>query len=582
MNNNVKPQNIENKRNQGVFVILKPYKGLVFLLILVALLSNSVMLIIPKIISTTIDAFTSGNYVVTTLILEFSIASVIIFVLTYFQGILQTYVSERVAKDLRTQLSEKISQQNYSYIIKANPSKLLTNLTSDIDAIKMFVSQAVSTIVSSLFVIIAISVLLILLNWKLALSVLGIIPIISGTFFFVLSKVRLMFKKSREIIDRLNKIINESIMGAPLIRVVNSQHIEYNKFLEANTEARNLGISILRMFALLIPVIVFVASLAMIVILALGGQFVVQGSMSLGNFAAFYSYLALLIFPILMIGFMSNIIAQATTSYNRINGIIETPEVVETGTIKENIRGDILLNDVSLSLGDKPVLKNISFSVHGSSRTAVIGPTAAGKSQLLFLLTNLIKPDNGLITFDGRTIDEYNRDSFYNQIGFVFQDSVIFNMSIRDNIAFSGDISDEALQKAIETAELKDFIETLPEKLDTVVSERGSNLSGGQKQRIMLARALSINPKVLLLDDFTARVDRKTEQKILCNLENNYPDLTLISVTQKVAPVKHFEKIILLMEGELIASGSHKELMGTCPEYVQVYNSQRSTSHYEL
>ncbi|HAH23513.1 MAG TPA: ABC transporter ATP-binding protein, partial [Prolixibacteraceae bacterium] len=162
------------------------------------------------------------------------------------------------------------------------------------------------------------------------------------------------------------------------------------------------------------------------------------------------------------------------------------------------------------------------------------------------------------------------------------QDSVIFNMSLRENIAFSDKVTDESLRKAITTAELMDFVDSLPDKLDTIVSERGTNLSGGQKQRIMLARALAINPKILLLDDFTARVDRNTEKKILDNLQLHYPDLTLLSITQKIASVKHFEQIILLMEGEVIAKGTHKELMETCTEYVQISNSQRSTSHYEL
>ena len=143
-------------------------------------------------------------------------------------------------------------------------------------------------------------------------------------------------------------------------------------------------------------------------------------------------------------------------------------------------------------------------------------------------------------------------------------------------------VTEEALRKAIETAELADFIESLPEKLDTIVSERGTSLSGGQKQRIMLARALALNPRILLLDDFTSRVDRKTENKILCNIQNNYPEMTLLSVTQKIAPVRHFDQIILLMEGEIIAAGKHKVLLESSPEYIQIYSSQRSTHHYEL
>jgi ATP-binding cassette subfamily B protein len=572
----------EEEDKGNVFSLLKPYSALVILLIIMALLGSGVNILIPKIIAHGIDDFSSSRFKAVSVVIQFLSAAAAIFIFTFTQNILQTYASERVAKDLRTKLSEKISLQSYSFVLKSNPSKLLTNLTSDIDSVKMFVSQAFVTIVSSVFVIIGTSVLLILINWKLALAVISIVPVIGGTFFIVLRKVRVLFKRSRENIDALNKIINESIMGSALIRVLNSQQPESIKFLETNKISLNLGMSILRLFATLIPVIMFVANLAVVTILALGGHFVVVGSMSLGNFAAFNSYIALLIFPILMIGFMSNIIASATASYQRIQVVLEAPEPPETGTITSNIKGDIRVNNVSLLYGEKPVLKNISFSVKAGSKTAIIGPTAAGKSQLLNLFTNLILPSSGSIEFDGISMERYTKDLFHSQIGFVFQDSVIFNMSLRENIAFNDRVTNEALEKAIATAELTDFIESLPQKLDTIVSERGTSLSGGQKQRIMLARALAINPGILLLDDFTSRVDRKTENTILCNLENNYPGLTLISVTQKIAPVKHFEQIILLMEGEIIATGTHKELLQSSPEYAQIYSSQRSTHHYEL
>ncbi len=576
-------QSANNRKSKpSVFSLLRPYSGIVILLIIMALLGSGINMLIPKIIAHGIDAFTSKHFEMGAVIIQFLAAGVAIFIFTFLQNIIQTYASERVAKDLRTKLSDKISRQSYSYILKSNPSKLLTNLTSDIDSVKMFVSMAFVTIISSVFVIAGTSVLLILINWKLALAVISIVPIIGGTFFIVLRKVRVLFRKSREVIDSLNKIINESIMGSALIRVLNSQQPENMKFLETNLVSRNLGLSILRMFATLIPVIMFVANLAVVTILALGGHFVVAGTMSLGNFAAFNSYLLLLIFPILMIGFMSNIIAQASASFTRINDVLEAPATDEPGTITSSIKGDILLKNVSLFYGDKPILKNISFSIKAGSKTAIIGPTAAGKSQLLYLLTNLIAPDSGSIEFDGVSSDKYTKEVFHSQIGFVFQDSVIFNMSLRENIAFNDKVTNESLEKAIATAELTDFIESLPQKLDTIVSERGTSLSGGQKQRIMLARALAINPKILLLDDFTSRVDKKTENKILCNLENNYPGLTLISVTQKIAPVRHFEQIILLMEGEVIATGTHKELKESSPEYIQIYSSQRSTHHYEL
>jgi ATP-binding cassette subfamily B protein len=568
-------------KGPSVFSLLKPYRKLILLLIFFALVSNGITLTLPKIISGGIDGYPK-HYVLQSTLIKFLIAAVIIFIFTYLQSILQTYASERVAKDLRSKLIYKISGQSYAYIEKTNPSKLLTNLTADVDSIKMFVSQAIVSIASSLIIIIGASIMLFTINWKLALAVVTIIPIIGGTFFLITKRVRPIFIKGREVIDRLNKVINESILGAALIRVINSQQPEYEKFLAANMEAKKLGISILRLFAWLIPIIVFTASLAGITILALGGHFVINSSMSIGDFAAFNIYLSLLIFPIIIIGFMSNVIVQATASYQRIHVVLDLPELPDSGTIQDALLGNVTLNNVSVLYGQKPALKHVSFSVNAGSSLAIIGPTAAGKTQLLYLLTGLITPNEGKVEFDGKNIDNYNKENFYCHVGFVFQDSIMFNMSIRENIAFSDKVTDESLAKAIATAELKDFIESLPDKLDTVVSERGTSLSGGQKQRIMLARALAINPKILLLDDFTARVDTNTEEKILKNVKQNYPGITLISVTQKISSAQHFDQVIVLMEGEILATGTHKELMESSTEYVQIYNSQQSISNYEL
>ncbi|MCX6239729.1 MAG: ABC transporter ATP-binding protein [Bacteroidia bacterium] len=565
----------------NIFGVLKPYKLMIVSLISFALLSNAVNLVIPKLISWGIDDFAKGVFSYEKIIFQFLVAALIIFVFSFLQGILQTYASEKVARDLRTKLADKISRQSYAFIQQANPSKLLTNLTSDIDSIKLFVSMAIVSLASSIFIIIGASILLISIDWKLALSVLVIIPVIIGAFFFVFRKVRVLFKKSREVIDWLNKVISESIMGAALVRVLNSQTIEYNKFLDANTQAKSLGLSILKLFATLIPIVVFVANMASLVILALGGHYVITGAMSLGDFAAFTSYLVILIFPIIIIGFISNFIVQASVSYGRICAVLDAEETRDTGTVNTSLKGNIEMQNISVIYGDKPALKNVSLTIFSGTKTAIIGPTAAGKTQLLHLLTGLIQPASGSILFDGIDINTYDKETFQHQIGFVFQDSVIFNMSLRENIAFNEKVTDESLAKAIQTSELNDFIEALPEGLDTIVSERGTSLSGGQKQRIMLARALAPNPKILLLDDFTARVDSQTEQKILDNVTRNYPGITLLSVTQKIASVMNYGQIILLEEGEILASGTHDFLMNTSPEYVQIFNSQRSTNLYE-
>ena len=234
----------------------------------------------------------------------------------------------------------------------------------------MFVSMAIASIISSIFLIIGASVLLLSINWRLALAILGIVPFIGITFQLVLRKVRELFKKGQEAIDWLNRVISESILGAALIRLLNTQHLEYEKFLAANTEARDIGLSssILRLFASLIPAITLATNIATVVILALGGQFVIAGSMTLGDFTAFNSYLAILIFPIILLGFMSNVIAQAGASYVRIGMILAAPEEPKGGRVISQLHGDVTVDTVTLAFGDKAVLKNVSIAVPAGTR----------------------------------------------------------------------------------------------------------------------------------------------------------------------------------------------------------------------
>lgn len=577
----MKPPSSKKPPQPNLFALLGPYRGLVALLLLLAIATNGLNLALPRIIAFGIDAFSSGTFVLNVFLAQFLTIVLLVFVFAYVQSIMQVYVSERVARDMRERVVRKISRQTFAYVQTTTPSRLLTNLTSDVDAVKMFVSQATVSIVSSVVLIIGASALLLSINWQLALAVLVILPIIAVSFFGIFSKVGGLFKVSQGIVDTLNRIINESILGAALIRVLNAQAPEYDKFLAANTDARNIGLKILRLFASVIPVITFVASLGTIIVLAFGGHLVIQGSMTLGELAAFNAYLSMLIFPIFIIGFMSNAIARASASYGRVSEVLDAKDIKAGGTTTADLDGNITVDHVSLTYGEKPVLKDVSFSIAAGTRNALIGPTAAGKTQLLQVLTGLTAPDKGSILYDGTEIDAYEKTSFHQQVGFVFQDSIVFNTSIRENIAFSETVSPEQMEKAMKTAELTDFIDTLPDKLETQVSERGTSLSGGQKQRLMLARALALDPRILFLDDFTARVDANTEKRILENVRVNYPNLTLILVTQKIAPVESYDQIILLMEGEVLAKGTHDELMKTSPEYVQIAESQHTTTQYD-
>ncbi|MFT4094245.1 MAG: ABC transporter ATP-binding protein [Niabella sp.] len=569
------------RKKPNIFSILKPYKILIAGLLILAFLSNGISLFIPKLIQHAIDDFSHNRYQLQKILIYFTGAALLILFLTYLQSLVQTYASEKVAKDLREKLINKIAHQTHAFIQDTTPGKLLTNITSDVNAVKTFVSQAVVNIISSVVLIIGTAILLLNINWRLGLIVLCVIPVISIAFTLVLKKIKVLFKKSQEVIDKLNKIINESIIGAALIRVLNAQAPEYDKFISASNEAKNTGLSILRLFATLIPIIVFTANLARLAVVVMGGHYTITGAMTIGEFAAFNSYIATLIFPILLIGFMSGLIARASASYARIHQVLTAPDTATGGSIDKELDGHIEVKDLTIAFGEKKALHNVSFNVKAGSRTAIIGPTAAGKTQLFYALTTLIAPQSGKICYDGIPIEDYNQEALLKQIGLVFQDAIIFNMSLRENIAFNTTVSEAELQKAIQTAELSDFIDTLPEGLDTIVSERGSSLSGGQKQRVMLARALAVHPRILLLDEFTARIDRNTERRIWQNVAANYPGITIVSITQNLEPVKDYDQIILLMEGELIAKGTHEALLKTNPEYNQILQSQQSFNNYQ-
>jgi ATP-binding cassette subfamily B protein len=528
-----------------------------------------------------IDGFTAGNLDMTSTLIWLSALAGGAFVLGGLQVVVQTVASERVARDLRTRLAGVIAQQTYASVEALTPARLLTNLTSDVDAIKTFISQAVASLISSVFLIVGTSALLLWLNWQLALAVLAILPLIAVVFGVVLGRVRKLFGQIQGMMDALNKTLNENIVGAALVRLLNTHGREFARFVDLSGRTRAISMQILRQFATMMPIITFLTNVAILTILTLGGHFVIQGTMTLGQFMAFNAYLSVLIFPIVIIGFMSQAIGQAQASYMRLARVLFAPPAPARGERADKLTGAIEVKNVNLAYAGKTVLDHVSFKVAPGTRTAIIGPTAAGKSQLLYAMTGLIAPTSGEILYDSRPVAEYSRASLYSQIGFVFQDSALFNLSLRENIAFNTNVDDASLAKAIATAELTEFIAALPQGLDTVVSERGASLSGGQKQRVMLARALAIEPKILFLDDFTARVDAATEAKILANVARNYPGLTLVSITQKIEPVQGYDQIILLMEGEVLGAGTHAELAGSSPEYAQILRSQETTDRYE-
>lgn len=547
-------------------------------LIITATLANSLGLIIPALISKHIDIYQMlGSYNLNLILLELVGLTIAVAVFTLLQSALATFIAEKMAYDLRDQLAKKIAQQSFHYVSTTTVAKLLTIITSDVDGIKGLISQGIVAIFSALLILIGSSIALLSIDIKLALITLTIIPLIAISFSFIFGRIGKLFRAGQENLEKINKVVNESIIAASLVRVLNAEEQEKEKFDVVNNRSHDIGLSIVKGFASLFPIINLLANTSTLLILWFGGLKTISGELTLGNFAAFFAYASMLLAPVFIIAFISTTMSRAFISWQRINSVLLAPLEEVNGTITTPVIGKISFDKVSLAYSEKDVLKHISFTIQPGSKTAIVGPVSAGKSQILYLIARLIQPTTGAISIDDKPLTDYERDTLMRAIGLVFQDSVILNTTVRENIQLHESVDEESLQKAIQTAQLEDLIANLSEGLETQISERGSNLSGGQKQRLMLARALALNPRVLLLDDFTARVDRTTEKEIIDAIQKNYPNLTLVSITQKIEPIKTYDQIIVLMEGELIASGTHEELLANSLEYQQICESQKTS-----
>lgn len=560
--------------------IFKQYKGWLALLFIFSVIANVLSLFVPKQVSKYIDLYQAavrGGAIFsgTEAIWVIGSIAVIVLVTTLVQFAISTFLAEKVAYDLRNRLVGSIKRQSYSYISEATSSKLLTNLTSDIDAIKGVASQGLVGVFSALLTFFGVIILLLMIDWKLALMTFSIIPFLVITFAVVFGKLGSLFKSSQENLEKINKVINESIVAAPLVRVLNAGSSEMLKFGAVNAFSREIGLKILACFAFLIPIITLLANAATLIILWFGGRYVMAGSLTLGQMSAFFAYSAMFIWPIFVLGFSGTMFSRAAVAYGRIKGVLDAPVVDSDGTHTGTIKGSVEFRNINLEFGKRAILKDVSFSIKAKTRNAIVGPTAAGKTQLFYLLAGLIRQTSGEVLVDGRPLSEWDHESYLGQVGLVFQDSIVFNASLRENVDFRMSGDEAAVRKALRAAELGDLLKSLPKGLDTVLNERGTNLSGGQKQRLMLARALALNPRILLLDDFTARVDMQTERAIIQNIAIEYPDLTLISITQKIDPIREYDQIIVLMEGEIIDQGTHEDLIKRSVEYRQIYQSQQ-------
>jgi len=507
-------------------------------------------------------------------------ASVIGSLFTFFQGVLSARTAQGVAYDLRNQLYSKIQSLSFSYHDRAQTGQLLTRATSDVEMVHHFIGMGFIQFASALLMMAGSVVLLFATDWQLALIVLVMVPLTFGLFGFFAAKGRPLFMQIKQRLADLNTVLQENLVGVRVVKAFAREPYERARYARANQNLFDLNLVVGRLMAGAMPLIFLIANLSLMSVYWIGGYQAIAGHLSVGRIVAFANYMMMTFFPIMMLGMIMAMISQAGASAERVFEILDAQsEVVERpdGIELTSIQGRVAFERVSFRYfgGGELVLKEVGFTAEPGQTVALLGATGSGKSTVINLIPRFYDATEGRVVIDGHDVRDVTLDSLRQQIGIVLQETTLFSGTIRENIAFGRpDASLEDVIAAAKAAEAHDFITSFQEGYDTAVGERGTTLSGGQKQRIAIARALLLDPRILILDDATSSVDYETEHRIQQALERLMEGRTSFIIAQRVATVLNADQILVLERGEIVARGTHEELLRESSIYAEIYYSQ--------
>jgi ATP-binding cassette, subfamily B, multidrug efflux pump len=488
--------------------------------------------------------------------------------------------SQAVAYDLRNDLYAKIQRLSFSYHDKNQTGQLMIRATDDVEKVRLFIGQGLLQLVGAIILLVGTVTILFTTSVSLAWTAMPILPLALVMFMIFSSAAQPMFRKVQIKLSTLNTVLQENLAGMKVIKAFTREPQQQARFRSAADDVMNQAISVARLFTFLFPVIFLIANLGQAAILYVGGHQIIAGLLSLGEWQEFSLYLIYLFFPVAQLGFIITQFGQAAASADRVFEILDTrSDIVEKPDALElpSVKGEVRFEQVTFRYfgGGQPVLKDVTFEARPGERVALLGATGSGKSTIINLLPRFYDPSQGRITIDGHDLRDLKLDSLRRQIGIVLQETTLFSGTIRDNVAFGrSDASDADVVAAAKAAQAHDFIMSFPDGYNTHVGERGATLSGGQKQRIAIARALLLDPRILILDDSTSSVDLTTESLIQAALDRLMENRTSFVIAQRISTVMSADKIIVLDKGEVVAQGRHADLMENEPIYAEIYNSQ--------
>lgn len=510
-------------------------------------------------------------------------------------GYLASNISAAFSMKTRKKLFDKVGNLAMNEVKSFSTSSLITRTTNDITQIQMLVAMGMQLMIKAPITAIWAITKILNKSWQWsAITAVGV-AILLGVIAILMVIVMPRFKKVQKLIDRINGVTRENLTGIRVVRAFNAEEYQEDKFEDVNTKLTNMQLFNQKAFSVLSPVMYLVMYFLTLAIYFVGAFLIKDALMAdkiplFGDMVVFSSYAMQIIMSFLMLAMIFMMLPRAEVSAERINEVLETEITIKDGKIDKDIsdeRGTVEFKNVSFKYpdADEYLLTDISFKANKGETVAFIGSTGSGKSTLINLVPRFYDATEGKVLIDGVDVKDYTQEFLHNKLGYVSQKAVIFNETVKNNVAYGEngkeEITDEEIKKAIEVAQGKDFIEKMENGYDTQMSQGGTNVSGGQKQRISIARAIARNPEIYIFDDSFSALDYKTDSILRKELKKYTKDATTLIVAQRIGTIMNADKIIVLDDGKIVGQGTHKELLKNCEVYKQIALSQLSKDELE-
>lgn len=538
----------------------------------------------PKIIGLIVDDITDATLTASELtkwLIILAIAGVLMYLSRYYWRVMIFGSAVLLSRTMREKLFNHFTRMSPSFYQKRRVGDLMAHATNDINAVQQTAGMGILTLVDSIstggFVILTMALTI---NWKLTVIALIPFPFMIFLTSYYGRLLRKRFRFAQEAFSNLNDKTQESISGIKVIKTFGQQKEDIEDFTDLSTDVVAKNMRVAKVDALFDPTITGIFAVSYILAFYFGTKFIIAGDMSIGDMVAFSTYLGLLVWPMLAFGFLFNIVERGNASYSRITELLSiAPDIKDvTGAIDHRPEGDLHFDIDEFKFPDdqSPALRNVHFTLKRGETLGIVGKTGSGKTAILKLLLREFEGYKGSIVYGGHPINQYKQQRLRESIGYVPQDHFLFSTTIAENIAFTNPKLDrEEIYEAARLAHIHDDIMGFAEGYETVVGERGVSLSGGQKQRVSIARALIMQPELLILDDSLSAVDAKTEEAILESLKRTRTGETTVITSHRLSAIQHAHKIIVMHEGTIVEAGTHEELLALDGKYKEMYDLQQ-------